>query len=49
MPSVEVFYSINEIKKPPETPVYHNNRDRGSGHKIQQTKIISILGIQTVR
>lgn len=34
MPSVEVFYSINEITKPPETQVHHNNRDCVSGHKI---------------
>ena len=34
MPSIAPFYSVNEVKKPPEKRVHHNNSKCPPGHDI---------------
>ena len=38
MPSIAAFYSENEVKKPPEKRVHHNNSKCPSGNDIPKNE-----------
>jgi hypothetical protein len=44
MPAVAAFHSINEVKKPPQHRVYHNNSVCPSGRDIPQGERLSGTG-----
>jgi hypothetical protein len=46
VPKVDEFYSVNEVTKPAENRVYHNNSECHSGRDIPQ--MIEYLAHQSI-